>query len=473
MILPRRFARLVVAVGVFAGGTSVAAGQLSSVPAPESESVAVHADTGEVTVDGENFELSDLEPWTETGDDSPERWVLAAWAFDENPTEDQLAEITNQSSTSTTEPGPESEVVDLGPVTGLSTTTPVPSSNHDKVDPAPALPPSNVPHTPEHDHSVEGSPGHDHSVEQVPWREEIFDTAPPTDLVTAVARYEEAKEMADEAAADLEAQEGVVEVAEGMVDTLDRRVALRRDVLELAKDSATEVATGLYVRGDTSTDPLSELDVSTDPLVTDHMSDLALDNAAERVGSATEGLSLAEKQEQVAHAVLEWAVDKREDTLAVLEEAEAGLAEAEQARAEALTEMTRGTGQLAAVPAVVGPAIKVDVNVAPALASLIEAARADGIPLGGWGWRSPERTAELRITNGCPDVFESPPSSCRVPTARPGTSMHEQGLAIDFTCNESTVSRGTVCDAWLLENGPKYGLINLDSEAWHYSTTGR
>jgi LAS superfamily LD-carboxypeptidase LdcB len=70
---------------------------------------------------------------------------------------------------------------------------------------------------------------------------------------------------------------------------------------------------------------------------------------------------------------------------------------------------------------------------------------------------------------------------CRVPTARPGTSEHEKGLAVDFTYNGQTICfprPGSQCSGnpafdWLKANAHRYGLKNLPSEAWHWSTTGR
>ena len=125
--------------------------------------------------------------------------------------------------------------------------------------------------------------------------------------------------------------------------------------------------------------------------------------------------------------------------------------------------------------------ITVASSIAPQVQALLEAARADGIVLGGYGYRSIETTIRLRRANGCPDVWTSPPSSCRVPTARPGTSMHEQGLAIDFTWNGRTIcypnppSRcfGNAAHDWLQANASRFGLHGLSSEAWHYSTNGR
>jgi len=125
--------------------------------------------------------------------------------------------------------------------------------------------------------------------------------------------------------------------------------------------------------------------------------------------------------------------------------------------------------------------ITVAAEIGPALDALLDAARADGIVLGGSGWRSPESQASLRRANGCPDVYDSPASSCRVPTARPGSSEHEKGLAIDFTWQARTICyplRSAACNDnaafdWLQRNAGQFGFKNLPSEAWHWSTTGR
>lgn len=125
--------------------------------------------------------------------------------------------------------------------------------------------------------------------------------------------------------------------------------------------------------------------------------------------------------------------------------------------------------------------ITVAASLAPQLESLLNHARRDGIVLGGHGYRSPEVTARLRVVNGCRDVYNAPASSCRVPTARPGTSEHEKGLAVDFTYKGQTICfprRSSSCSGnaafdWLKRNAGSYGFKNLPTEAWHWSTTGR
>ncbi|MDH3293935.1 MAG: M15 family metallopeptidase [Acidimicrobiia bacterium] len=126
--------------------------------------------------------------------------------------------------------------------------------------------------------------------------------------------------------------------------------------------------------------------------------------------------------------------------------------------------------------------ILVHASIATSVQRLLANAQTDGIPLSGWGWRSHQRQHELRRINGCRDGWVhredetlsdfSPSSGCRIPTARPGASMHETGLAIDFTCGGRPMARSR-CFYWLLRNAARYGLYNLPSEPWHWSVNGR
>ncbi|MEN3316289.1 MAG: hypothetical protein V7605_2523 [Acidimicrobiaceae bacterium] len=116
--------------------------------------------------------------------------------------------------------------------------------------------------------------------------------------------------------------------------------------------------------------------------------------------------------------------------------------------------------------------ITVASSIAGQLQALLSAAQADGISLGGSGYRDSSSQVALRQTNGCPDIYNAPASSCRVPTARPGSSLHEQGLAIDFTSGGSLLTRSSPAFAWLSANASRYGFFNLPSEPWHWSING-
>ncbi len=113
--------------------------------------------------------------------------------------------------------------------------------------------------------------------------------------------------------------------------------------------------------------------------------------------------------------------------------------------------------------------IVVNVSIATSLNDMINAAKKDGITLTGGGWRSYNEQKALRGTNGCPADDNASSSTCRVPTAPPGKSNHEQGEAIDFK-NSST--RSTAVYQWLNNNASRFGLKNFPKEAWHWSRTG-
>lgn len=116
--------------------------------------------------------------------------------------------------------------------------------------------------------------------------------------------------------------------------------------------------------------------------------------------------------------------------------------------------------------------ITVAASIAGQVAGLLNASRSAGLSLGGGGYRDPAAQMAVRQAN-CPDPVNSPPSACSPPTARVGTSMHERGLAIDFTNNGRLISsRSDPGYVWLSANAGTYGLYNLPSEPWHWSTTG-
>lgn len=121
--------------------------------------------------------------------------------------------------------------------------------------------------------------------------------------------------------------------------------------------------------------------------------------------------------------------------------------------------------------------IAVNNEIAPQVQQLVQAARHSGYELTGTGYRSAQRQIELRRQNCGTSryaIYEMPSSRCEPPTARPGNSMHELGLAIDFSCNGTLVrSRTSACYQWLADHAPTFGLYPLASEAWHWSSNGR
>jgi probable HAF family extracellular repeat protein len=121
--------------------------------------------------------------------------------------------------------------------------------------------------------------------------------------------------------------------------------------------------------------------------------------------------------------------------------------------------------------------ITVNAAIAGPVEDLLAAAEADGLDFSGGGYRSAERQIELRRQHCGTSyyaIYEAPSSSCSPPTARPGRSLHERGLAIDFNCDGDLVrSRESRCFAWLDANANRFGLYNLPSEPWHWSLTGQ
>lgn len=104
--------------------------------------------------------------------------------------------------------------------------------------------------------------------------------------------------------------------------------------------------------------------------------------------------------------------------------------------------------------------------------AMLAAAEADGVHLTGSSYRDAAAQIALRRAHcGASQyaIYEMPSGSCSPPTARPGTSNHEQGLAIDF---DRCSTRSTACYQWLASNAGRFGIHNLPSEAWHWSTTG-
>ena len=120
--------------------------------------------------------------------------------------------------------------------------------------------------------------------------------------------------------------------------------------------------------------------------------------------------------------------------------------------------------------------IRVHESIANKVQDLLEHAARDGIRLAGGGYRSAASQIALRRAHcGTSEwaIYQRPSYQCRPPTARPGLSMHERGLAIDFQHNGRSISsRNSTAFRWLKANAATYGLNNLPSEPWHWSTNG-
>ena len=117
---------------------------------------------------------------------------------------------------------------------------------------------------------------------------------------------------------------------------------------------------------------------------------------------------------------------------------------------------------------------KVNSLIAEKIKQMMEAAHAAGVNI------TPE--SDFRSSADQAALYEQncPGGTCSVATAKPGTSQHERGLAVDWGLNGQTICYpNATCPAgsnagydWLMTNAKTYGFYKLDSEAWHFSTSG-
>ncbi len=119
---------------------------------------------------------------------------------------------------------------------------------------------------------------------------------------------------------------------------------------------------------------------------------------------------------------------------------------------------------------------RVQSKLVPFAQKLLQEARTAGANLGiTSAYRSCAQQLALR-TQACGigtyNLYQKPSEQCNPPTEPPGESMHQEGLAIDFSCTGYSLFETSPCLTWLQNNGAKYHLYNHELEAWHWSTTG-
>jgi LAS superfamily LD-carboxypeptidase LdcB len=176
---------------------------------------------------------------------------------------------------------------------------------------------------------------------------------------------------------------------------------------------------------------------------------------------------VAARQQREAEAALRQA----------MEQAAAQAAAADDRRSDPVPRRTPtgASGGLGTVSCPGGGSITMAASVSGDLQAMLDAASADGLNMCGGGYRDPAEQVAVRKANCGTSyyaIYEAPASACSPPTAPPGTSQHEQGLAVDITCGGGTISRGSACFNWLSANAAGYGFYNLPAEPWHWSTTG-
>ena len=338
-----------------------------------------------------------------------------------------------------------------------------------------------------------------------------LDVLVATDAEITAALEALAANLAVEQEALAQAQEQVRQAEERLAEARAAEDALIEEITELEAD-VRAIAIATYIGSGTSdrlgimlgaSDPTEATArvVMADTVTTD------LNDVLDRLGEARAELERVRREAQVAatqaadvreevhervaalevateqHATLAAEVDARIESrlaeAAGLATLDAALSEEILTREIALARSTaRSGGTVPPGVAVPTPPLRtvqgitVHVDIAGLLDDLLTAAEADGIDLGGGGYRNSADQWHLRQLH-CPDPLNSPPAECRPPTARPGSSNHERGLAVDFTTNGHVIaSRTDPAFRWLEEHAATYGFQNLPSEPWHWSIDG-
>ncbi len=118
----------------------------------------------------------------------------------------------------------------------------------------------------------------------------------------------------------------------------------------------------------------------------------------------------------------------------------------------------------------------VNKSIASRVQGLLSAASGAGFNLTGGGFRDPASQIALRKAHCGPtyyDIYQRPAGECSPPTAIPGRSMHEQGLALDIKSGGALItSHSNPAFVWLNANAARFGFYNLPSEPWHWSVNG-
>lgn len=239
---------------------------------------------------------------------------------------------------------------------------------------------------------------------------------------------------------------------------------------------------------------VEDLRAAQEDLVVRRAEALDAASAADQLRVASEEQLAALQQEQDAQASLSGAAEDRLDHLLSERAALASLgadlgsgsADTDALVAQLASNPTAtSTGTNVVPPSVVteddiayaGNGIYVHVSIVEDIRQLLIDAAADGVEFAGGGYRSSAAQIATRRSNcGTTNyaIYEMPASQCNPPTARPGRSMHERGMAIDFTYNGLLIrSQSGAGWGWLVANAARYGLQNLPSEPWHWSINGR
>ena len=103
---------------------------------------------------------------------------------------------------------------------------------------------------------------------------------------------------------------------------------------------------------------------------------------------------------------------------------------------------------------------------------LLKDAKANNLPLSLTStFRLCAEQVQLHRQNCLSD--STPAETCSPATEKPGDSLHNYGMAVDFKCDGHPIFESSPCYPWIQENAPKVKLKQRPSEPWHWSFTGQ
>ncbi|MGF1598574.1 MAG: D-alanyl-D-alanine carboxypeptidase family protein [Acidimicrobiales bacterium] len=314
-------------------------------------------------------------------------------------------------------------------------------------------------------------------------------------LVAAEARYDAAVQAVVEKSAEIEVLEG--RLSTSAISSFKSQNNPRSPILEEADpNKAVRMQSLVESVTEDGVSVADELKVAKEDLELERLEASSAAAEAERIKiQLAEDLAELERRRGEQAALVEEAEDRLERELAEAwalseldkelsdeivkknEELAAQAALARQRSSPAPVSRTSTVGFPSAADIVNVRGIWVHTDIAGNLEALLNQAESEGHSFTGGGYRDSQSQIRLRRAHcGTSDyaVYQMRSSQCRPPTARPGASQHEQGKAIDFRYNGSTISsRSNAGYQWLKANAAKYGLYNLPSEPWHWSVNGK
>lgn len=301
-------------------------------------------------------------------------------------------------------------------------------------------------------------------------REDAVSGSISEDLAGALAVW---NDRVKDKEAELETAEARLEAAESRLATTNSQIEEIRSGLGSLEAEAVERAVSAFMDRD-----LSELNLGSYSQAQEatRMRTL-LQNVVRSDFDVAEDLRRAKEDLAIEQAIANEAAAEAERARSFIADELVELEEARDRKASLTAEAAASLDVATEADITTVRGFKVHRQVADVVAGLVDAAAAAGMNLGGGGYRSFESQVEIR-KNNCGTsyyaIWEMPSRNCSPPTARPGASMHERGLALDFTCDGALIrSRSNRCFQWLAANAEAYGFFNLPSEPWHWSVNGR